>query len=295
MNKDLLSLILSLFALFMVMYIFINFNYYKNTPNFKIDETTLLSNSTTVCRDIDNKFDCQPILTQNKMIKYNDYKNNVYLSQNALICKDVDDISTCTCLKKSCNYFKNIFEPTQHVVLINDNYTFSPTNNIYYTGRILPIPAFAGKGPDNLKPSNTFSLSFFINIQKVDFTEPRVLINWDIFRLSIMPYKSKCSTKLYLQLFSLYNDGIFSDSCISDMTYYKWNHFVIQGSGNTIQYYFNGQPSNTFNLYKNFNLGNIDTYFIIGNNCLGISVSNMYWFNDLLTPDQINYLLLEKN
>lgn len=287
MERDLLSLVFSLFTLFMCIYFFIIFNNYKNTPLLKINEDLLLSNKTTICRDTDNRFDCQPILTENKLIKYDRFKTSVYLSKDALICNDVDRLDTCICLKKHCNHYRDIFEPTKSVTLINDSITFSPTNSLYYTGRTLPIP-------DQIKPTNTFSLAFYINISKIDEIFPRTLISWDNFKLSIMPYQDKCSSKLFLQLNSLYDDGIFSNSCIKDMTYFNWNHIVIQGSGNILEYYFNGQPSDKTSVYKDFNLGNIDKYFIIGQNCPGISISNMYWFNDLLTTDQINYLVLEK-
>jgi hypothetical protein len=279
MTFDISILVLTLLSLYLCVYLFINFNNFKNTVNFKIDDNVLLKDNTNVCSDIDNKINCQPLLTQNNLIKYDNYKNNLFQTNNALICKNVNNIETCTCLKSGCNYFKNLFDPIQYVKLINNLTTFSTSSGLYYTGRYLPTSS-----------TNQFSLSFFINIHKIDVLNQRVLINWDNFKLSIMPYKTECSTKLYLQLYSLYEDGIFSNSCIPDIEYNDWNHFVITGKNDTIQYYFNGQPSDQVKLYKNYNLGNIDKYFIIGENCPGISVYNMYWFNDTLNPTQINYL-----
>ena len=282
MKTNITIILLSILTLYLCIYLFINFNNYKNSTNLKIADNVLLSDSTIICRDIDNKVDCQPILTQNKLIKYDNYKNNVYYNKNALICEDVDKIDSCLCIHNNCNYYRNLFEPTQKTTLINDLMTFSPNSSIYYTGRSLPIS-------DN----NSFALAFFLKIDKIDCDFIRTIIEWDNFKLSIMPYKTPCSTKLYLQLYSLYEDGIFSNSCIADMTYYEWNHFVIQGNNNTIEYYFNGEPSDSVQVYKNYSLGDVDKYFIIGNNCPGISVYNMYWFNNMLTINQINYLRLE--
>jgi hypothetical protein len=284
MKSNITIIFLSILTLYLCVYLFINFNNYKNSSNFKITDKVLLSDNTNICRDIDNKVDCQQILTQNKLIKYDNYKNNVYYNKNALICNDVDKINSCICVQDNCNYYRNLFEPIQKTNLISGLFTFSPNSSVYYTGRSLPI-----------SNNNSFALSFFIKIDKIDADFVRTLIDWDNFKLSVMPYKTPCSSKLFLNLFSLYDDGVFSNSCISDMTYYEWNHFVIQGNNNIIEYYFNGEPSDTVQLYKNYLLGDIDKYFIIGNNCPGISVYNMYWFNDMLNTDQINYLMLEFN
>ena len=286
MKSNITILLLSILTLYLCVYLFINFNNYKNSTNFKITDKVLLSDNTVVCRDIDNKVDCQSIITQNKLIKYDNYKNNVYHNKNALICQDVDNINSCICLQNGCNYYKNLFEPTQKTTLIDGLMTFSPNSSIYYTGRSLPT---LNTG------TNSFALSFFLKIDKIDCNFIRTIVEWDNFKLSIMPYKTPCSTKLYLQLYSLYEDGIFSNSCIADMTYYEWNHFIIQGNNNTIQYYFNGEPSDTVQLYKNYSLGDVDKYFIIGYNCPGISIYNMYWFNNILNIDQIKYLELELN
>jgi hypothetical protein len=282
MKTNITIILLIILTLYLCVYLFINFNNYKNSTNFKIADNVLLSDSTLICRDTDNKVDCQPILTQNKLIKFDNYKNNVYYNKNALICEDIDKVDTCICIKDNCNYYRNLFEPTQKTTLINGLMTFSPNSSIYYTGRSLPV-----------FDTNSFALTFFLKIDKIDCDFVRTIIEWDNFKLSIMPYKTPCSTKLYLQLYSLYEDGIFSNSCIADMTYYEWNHFVIQGNNNTIEYYFNGEPGDTVQLYKNYSLGDVDKYFIIGNNCPGISVYNMCWFNNILTIDQINYLRLE--
>jgi len=268
-----------------------NFNYYKNTPNLKINEDILLSDSAKICRDTDNRFDCQSIMTQNNTLKLNKQKTNLYLSNNTVICKDVNKIETCTCLgdKNKCNHFKDIFianeRPVLFYPLINNKITFNMTNSLNYTGRVVPQLA-----------TNDFSLAFWINIHKIDVAEPRILLEWtDYMRLSIMPYKSPCSTKLYLQLFNLREQaGVYADSCVRDMEYYKWCHFIIQGKGNYVEYYFNGQPSNNSTLVNNFGKGDVDKDLIIGMACTGISVSKMYYFNGMLNTDQINYLMLEE-
>jgi len=290
MERDLVALVFSLITLFICVYLFINFNYFKNTPNLKINEEILLSDNAKICRDTDNKFDCQPIMTQNNTMKLNKFKTNLYLSNNTVICKDVNKPETCLCLgnKNKCNHFRDIFisndRPVLFYELINNKITFNLTNSLNYTGRVIPII-----------PTNDFSLSFWINIHKIDVTSPRILFEWkDYMRLSIMPYKSPCSSKLYLQLFNLLNiGGTYADSCINDMDYYKWCHFVIQGKGNYVEYYFNGQPSNNSTLTNDYGKGDVDKDIIIGMGCIGITISNMYYFNGMLNSDQINYLMLE--
>jgi len=270
-----------------------NFNYFKNTPNLKINEDILLSDSAQICRDTEHRFDCQPIMTQNNTLKLNKFKTNLYLSNNTVICKDVNKPETCTCLgsKNKCNHFKDIFiandQPILFYNLIDKKMTFNSSNSLNYTGHVVPHNALS---------TNDFSLAFWINIHKIDVIEPRILFEWNNYmRLSIMPYKSPCSSRLYLQLFNLKEvAGIFADSCIRDIDYYKWCHFIIQGSGNNVQYFFNGQPSNNVTLNSNFGKGDVDKDIIIGAGCNGISISKMYWFNGLLNTDQINYLMLEE-
>lgn len=282
MRSKITVLLLSIFTLFLCIYLFVNFNNYKNNSNFKIGENVLLDENTLICKDTDHKFDCQKILTQNKLVKYDNFKNNVYITKNALICDDTDNINSCVCLTNECNYYKNLFEPIQRSIIIKNQMTFSPNNGLYYTGRSLPTSS-----------NNSFSLTFFIKIDKLDVDFNRNIIFWDNFKLSLMPYKTECSSKLFLQLYSLYEDGIFSNSCVGNMTYYEWNHFVIQGSDDTIEYYFNGELMETIKLYKNYELGNVDKYFIVGENCPGISLSNLYWFNNKLSANQIKYLQLD--
>ena len=289
MERDLVSLVFSLITLFICVYLFMNFNYFKNTPNLKIDEDILLSDNAKVCRDTQNRFDCQNIMTQNSTIKFNNFKTSLFLSDNTLLCKDVNKADTCVCLgnKNKCNHFRDIFisnnKPILYYPLIDNKITFNLNNYLNYTGRVIPTL------------NNEFSIAFWINIHKIDVSIPRILFEWtDYMRLSIMPYKSPCSSKLYLQLFNLTDTaGAFSDSCVRDMEYYNWCHFVIQGKDNYIEYYFNGQPSNNSTLNSNFGKGDVDKDINIGIECNGISISKMYYFNGMLNTDQINYLLLE--
>ena len=253
------------------------------------DTNVLLSNSSLICRDTENKIDCQPILSQNKLIKYDDYNTNVYINKNTLICDDVDNLDTCICLKHPCEYFNKLLtinvigEQIKYYNFISTPITFSPNDGLYFVGRLLPIPI-------NTNPSNSFSLSFFINISKIDVAEYRSLFSYgDMFNISIAPYNSNCSSKLYIQLKSLDAGGIFDGSCDKDMDYFKWCHIVIQGSGNVLNYYFNGYIGQQIVVKENYKLGRIDDYIIIGKNCPGISVSDMYWFNSMINQNFIDW------
>ena len=79
------------------------------------------------------------------------------------------------------------------------------------------------------------------------------------------------------------------------MDYFKWCHIVIQGSGNVLNYYFNGYIGQQIVVKENYKLGRIDDYIIIGKNCPGISVSDMYWFNSMINQKQIDYLVKAKS
>lgn len=288
MERDLFSLIVSFVALFICIYFYIHFNNYKKNTMLN------LSNSSQICRDADNKIDCYPILTQNKLIKYDAYNTNAHINKNTLICNDVNNIDTCICLKHPCNYFDKMLstetEQIKYFNFFNGPVTFSPNDGMYFTGRLLPVPI-------NSHENNTFSLVFFINIFKIDVAEYRQLFTYgSTMSVSISPNAMlNCSSKLFVQMKSLGNDGIFDGSCFTDIDYFKWCHIVIQGSGNILNYYFNGNLTQQITVKENYKLGNIDDYIIIGKNCPGISISNMYWFNSMINQQQINYLLQNKS
>jgi hypothetical protein len=295
MERDLLSIIISFLALFICIYFYIHFNNYKDTNNLKIiGNNLLLSNNAQVCKDTNDKVGCQPILTQGQLIKYDENKTNVYINRNTLLCDDVNDIDSCTCLVKPCTYFTKLLtrknEQIKYINFIDKPVTFSPGEGLYFSGRLLPKPLISNS-------SNTFALAFFINIHKVDANDPRILLSYgNTFKLSVPQVRTDCSSDLHLQL----SGETFAESCLNvykkeDDRYYKWIHIIIQGKNNILEYYVNGNIIHHVTLKNNYNIGTIDDYIIIGSNCPGISVSNMYWFNSMLDGDQIKYLVRDKS
>lgn len=280
MDRQTLSLLLSFITLFICLYIYFFFNKYTHSPLFQLSNELLLNNNTKICNDTLNKTKCHTILTNNNMISFNNQLSSLFIDKNLLLCNDISNINSCICLHPKCNYFKQLLssnsEPIQSIQFISSKITFSKSDGMFFGSSILPLPL------------SVFTLSFSINISKMNETFDRILFKYNNFTISIKSYTSltaPCNSKLSL--------SIMKKECIETPKYNEFIHYIFIFNKNTIQYYINGISTGIVPITST--LEKSDDYINIGNNCPGITIANMYFFNNIINNNIVSYLFNEHN
>lgn len=301
MRIESLSLLISLIALVLSVYFFLSYYSFKTSTllNYDQDNIYLDNSRTLICDNIDNPSTCRYIISNNNMFKNNN--NNLLLHKNTMICDNINDISSCVCLSNKCDYLQKL----NHITLVDKPISFNKNNGLQYGARIIPI-----------ENNSQFTLSFWINISKIDFNKWRSIFLWKNNKYNyspailISPQKwSSCGAKIDIRFNNLYNNnedeelfGSFNiidgnhGHCIRDTIYhyFKWFHFVIQGKDNKLRFYINTNLVQEEVLTDNFQLGDSDDDIYIGSNddftSEGIAISKMKWFSKPLTLDEIKFL-----
>ena len=106
MQRDTLSLFMSLIALILSVFYFLSFYSFKDSRILKYDNENIYLDKkrTYLCDDIRDKNSCKYIFYENKMINLgiNNEGNNLFINKNTMICNDVNNINSCSCLSNKC-------------------------------------------------------------------------------------------------------------------------------------------------------------------------------------------------
>ena len=154
MQKDTLALFLSLIALIISIFYFLSFHAFRNSKLIYYDENQMLFNKnySYLCDNVRDFNTCKPFMRNSNMLKID--KDNILLNKNTLICDDVDDLNSCQCLSKSCDFFSKI----SSFMFIDKPLAFSKEKfGKIYGARIIP---------STLK--DEFSFSTWINISFIN-------------------------------------------------------------------------------------------------------------------------------
>ena len=121
MQKDTLALFLSLIALTISIFYFLSFHAFRNSRLIYYDEDKLLfnKNNTYLCDNIRDEKTCKNVMANSNMLIIN--KNDILLDRNTLICDNVNELNSCQCLSKSCDFYKK----TSNVMFIDKPLAFS--------------------------------------------------------------------------------------------------------------------------------------------------------------------------
>jgi hypothetical protein len=228
--------------------------------------------------------------------------NAPMLSKNTLICDDINNITTCTCLFDKCDQLNSL----PHYILIDRPLGFSDQGSgITLSGKAIPVKISA----DNMRLTDTFSLTFFINVTNTT-PHDRIFFNWagDENVLSHYPalivrgnaetdYGGKYRNTLDIRFSNLGNDGIFNvtsssrDNCVT-IPLYTWTHITILANKRTIKIYINGQLQQQIISPLDIRIGDQNHLITLGraasetrySNPSGILLAKMKWYSDII-PD----------
>lgn len=229
------------------------------------------------------------------------------MSKNTLICDDISNITTCTCLFDNCNqlsHFKNY-------LFVDRPIGFNEFNNYIYSGNIIPMNI----DENNIRITNQFTISFHINITKT-ISENRILFNWggDNNHLNKYPrliirgdddndYNGRYKNSLEIQFSHLGPNGTFNitsdvrDNCLDNIPLHKWNHIMIMGNGKLISFYMNGKFIKSTATQQDVKIGDPDQWISIGKpfndntgkNPYGILLAKFRWFSDVIPNEYIQF------
>ena len=308
MQRDSLSLFLSLIALTLSIFYFLSFYSFRSSTMIRYDNENVYLNSsnTYLCDDVNDKNTCKYLFYSNKMINLgvdND-DNNLFLNKNTMLCDDVNDINTCTCLSNKCDISKKLY----HITLLDKMMAFSENKyGMMFGARVIPTESL-----------NTFTFSSWINISVIDINKWRSILVWQnpktnktIFAILISPNDwSTCSAKIDIRianlsvedskdLYGTFNVDVDRGHCVRDTHnyYFKWFHFVLVGKGDVLKYYINGNLMEEQQLTKSLELGNSDDIIYLGgspnHSGEGILLSKTKWYSKPLNETEINILYKE--
>lgn len=232
---------------------------------------------------------------------YND--NFIMLSKNTVICDNVADLTTCTCLFDSCDQLSS----ARNVLLVDRPLGFNENSGITYSGSVIPVSVDS----NNIRINNRFCLSFYINITKT-IPENRIIFHWsnDDNPLNRYPsiiirgdsdndYGGKYRNALEIRFSNLGSDGIFNvtsdirDNCLDNIPLYKWCHIMIMADGKNLVFYLNGVETKRVITQQDIRIGDPNQWIYIGKplnepnfkNPYGILLAKMRWFPELI-PNQ---------
>lgn len=234
------------------------------------------------------------------------------ISKNTLVCNDINNLGTCSCLFDNCDQLNGAVG--QNIVLIDRPFGFDNTSGKVISGNIIPIAVDSL----NRRITNQFTLSFFINITKT-VPENRILFHWsgDNNVLNRYPsiiirgngetdYGGKYRNSLELRFSNLGNDGIFNTTsdirgnCIENIPLYKWTHIIIQAYGKNIDVYINGILTKQILTQYDVRIGDPDQWIFLGKpfndnlaNPYGILLARMRWFSQNIPNDYIPFFVNE--
>jgi len=235
-------------------------------------------------------------------------KAHVLLSKNTMICENIEDPNSCTCLFDTCDMFN-----LAHYLLIDrqTGFTDPESTGIAFSGNIVPISV----DENNVRITNRFSISFFINITKT-VPEDRIIFNWGgddsllhypslVIRGNSEPdYNGLYRNSLEIKLSNLGKDGVFNvtsdvrGNCLENIPLYVWNHIIITADKTQINIYLNGKLAKTITTIQNVRIGDPDQWIYVGKplgepilkNPHGILLAKMRIFPDVIPNDLIiNY------
>lgn len=306
MQRDTLSLFMSLIALILSVFYFLSFYSFKDSRILNYDNENIYFDKkrTYLCDDIRDKNSCKYIFYENKMINLgrNNEGNNLLINKNAMICNDVNNINSCSCLSNKCDFQKQL----NHFTFIDKPIAFNDNNyGLLFGGRVIPI-----------ENRNTFTFSTWININIIDIDNWRTILSWRKSKNEVNPAIlispkewSSCSSKIDIRFSNLNNDenlngtfNIVNDNhghCIRDTIYYyfKWFHLSIVGNKNKLQYWINGNLVQEEDLVTNFKIGDEEDKIYIGGSpdysAEGIILAKTRWYSKPLNYKEINLLFKE--
>ncbi len=310
MKIESLSLFISLLSLIFSVFYLLSFYSFKNSRMLTYDHEYMFLNKdkTFICENVHDKSTCRRFVYSGKMInfgeKYND--NNLYINKNAMICDDIRDLSTCSCLSNRCDFQSHL----NHVTFIDKPLSFSDTKyGMQYGARVIPI-----------ENKSTFSFTTWININIIDLDKWRSIFTWRKSEFDVNPAIlispsnwSTCKNLVDVRFNSLYDkteynkelNGTFNvvdndhGHCIRDVQYYyfKWFHLAIIGNNNVIQFYINGNLVQEEKLLKTLEIGDENDYIYIGGSpeysAEGIILSKTRWYAKPLNLSELNLLVKE--
>jgi len=294
-------------------------NNFDNKFNLKIkDKTTQISSElidnikTKVIPPIINNNASNYLPSTTNAIKIaNFYKNNhTLLSNNTLICKNINDINTCTCLYDTCDLFKSI--PNYLIIDRQISFTDADSTGLSFSGNLIPVAVDSA----NNRINNRFSISFYINIAKT-VPEDRVIFNWGgdgshllqypalVIRGNTEPdYNGLYRNSLEIRFSHLGKDGMFNvtsdvrGNCLENIPLYVWNHIIITADGKQINMYLNGKLIKKIMTVIDVRIGDPDQWIYVGKpinepvlkNPYGILLAKMRVFPNVIPDDTIiNY------
>jgi hypothetical protein len=233
------------------------------------------------------------------------------ISKNTLVCDDIYNIGTCTCLFDNCvqlSTFKNF-------LFVDRPIGFNDINGYVYSGNVVPVSV----DTNNIRINNRFCLTFYMNITKT-IPENRIIFHWggDNNYLNRYPsiilrgnsdndYGGRYRNSLELRFSNLGNDGVFNvtsdvrDNCLDNIPLYQWNHIGIMADKKTISFYLNGKLVKTTITQQDIKIGDPDQWIFIGNpfnnqnekNPFGVLLAKMRWFPDLIPLDYFGFFAHE--
>jgi hypothetical protein len=225
--------------------------------------------------------------------------NAIRLSKNTLICNDVNNIQTCTCLFDTCD----LYSAFKNYMLIDRPMGFiEGGTGITMSGNVIPFNI----KDNNMRITNQFSLTFYINITNT-VAYNRMLFNWNDFSPAFIirndvenDYGGKYRNSLDIRFANLGNEGMFNitsdirGNCVN-LPIKKWTHVCLTCSGQLITIYIDGQQQSQIVTQRDIIIGNVDQSITLGrsantnlfNNPAGILIAKMRWFADVLPAQAI--------
>lgn len=310
MERDSLALFVSMLSLILSIFYFLSFYAFKNSKMIKYDNEFIYLNKskTFLCEDVNDRSTCKQPFFSNKMLSLGDNNeaNDLYINKNTLICDDVDNPDTCSCLTNKCDFIKKL----NHFTFIDKPTAFSSSKyGMMFGGRTLPFES-----------SSTFSFTTWININLTDVDKWRSIFMWRRSKTEINPAIlvsprnwAGCGSKIDIRFSSLYEkneynieqvgtfnirDG-YHGHCVNDISnlYYTWFHLAIVGKDDNLFYYINGNETQIEKLNINFSLGTENDDIYIGGSpeysSEGIILSKTRWFSKPLNKSEIKNLVNE--
>jgi hypothetical protein len=286
--------------------------------NIKINNTTnaILSE---LSNNIDNKIVPSIINQTSKLyvpntsaIKTANFNKTdyIFLSNNTMICTDINDPDSCTCLYDTCDVLKSL--PNYLLIDRQISFTDPESTGLSFSGNVIPTIVDS----DNNRITNKFSLSFHINITKT-VQEDRILFNWGGYGSHLLHYPSVIirgntepdynglyRNSMELRFSHLGQNGIFNvtsdvrGNCLENIPLYVWNHILIVANEKQIKIFLNGTLVKTITTLRDILIGDPDQWLFIGKpfnepilkNPYGILLAKMRFFPDAVPDDYaINY------